>query len=224
MPRKIIVAVDGPAGSGKSSVSKIAAVKTGIKYVDSGALYRSVTWYVLNKHGAVSASEPYDNVVEELDYMQEFLEDGSTRSFVNGKDVSEEIRSEIIVKNIGIISDNLNIRSGITKLLRSWSLNDSLIMDGRDIGTVVFPEADLKIYLDASVEERANRRYREYLEKGKNVDLNEIKKQIILRDNQDKSRKVGALKKAENSIVIDTSSMSKEEVIENFIKMINELK
>lgn len=224
MSKKIIVAVDGPAGSGKSSVSKIAAVKTGIKYVDSGALYRSVTWYVLNKEGEVSVDKSYENIVDELNYSQEFLENGSTKSFVNGKDVSEEIRSEIIVKNIGIISDNINIRNGITKLLRSWSLKDSLIMDGRDIGTVVFPKADLKIYLDASVDERANRRYKEYLEKGKNVDLNEIKKQIILRDNQDSSRKVGTLKKAENSIVVDTSSMSKDEVIEKFIKMINELK
>ena len=222
--KKIIIAVDGPAGSGKSSVSKIAAVKTGIKYIDSGAIYRSVTWYVLERDGVVSSENDYKNVVDELNYKQEFNPDGTKSSYVNGQNISELIRNEIIVKNIGIISDNINIRNGVNKLLRSWKKDTSIIMDGRDIGTVVFPEADLKIYLDASVEERANRRYTEYLEKGKKVDLNKIKKQIILRDNQDKSRKFGALKKAGDAIVLDTSLMSKEEVIGKFIKMINEIK
>ncbi len=217
----IIVAVDGPAGSGKSSVSRIAALKTGMKYIDSGAIYRSVTWYLLDRDGKVDQNIDYTGIVRKLNYRQIFNADGSTSSFVNGKDVSELIRDEKIVKNIGIVSDNVNIRSGITEMLRDWGKADSILMDGRDIGTVVFPQADLKIYLDASVEERAHRRYKEYLEKGKNVDLNDIKNQIILRDNQDMSRAVGALKKADDAVVIDTSPMTREQVIEKFISLIN---
>ncbi|MBN1500507.1 MAG: (d)CMP kinase [Spirochaetes bacterium] len=218
---KIIVAVDGPAGSGKSSVSRAAALESGIKYIDSGAIYRSVTWFLLNRDGKVAAENAYDGIVEELNYKQIFNLDGSTTSYVNGIDVTDLIREEVIVKNIGIVSDNINIRRGITSMLRQWGNEDSLIMDGRDIGTVVFPDADLKIYLDASVDERAHRRFKEYLEKGKNVDLNEIKNQIILRDRQDMSRSVGALKKASDSIVIDTSCMTREQVIEKFINLIN---
>ena len=119
-----------------------------------------------------------------------------------------------------MISDDQAVRSFVNGLLRSWSQEESIIMDGRDIGTVVFPDADLKIYCDASVEVRAQRRYLEFLDKGKNVDVNEIKKQIILRDEQDRSRACGALKIAEGAVILDTSAMTREQVIDTFLDLI----
>jgi cytidylate kinase len=222
MKRTIVVAVDGPAGAGKSSVSKEVALKTGLKYIDSGALYRSITWYMLNRYGAVGTTKNYGDTIKNLDLRQDFKEDGTILSYVNNKDVSDEIRTETIAKNIGVISDNIDIRNFVNTTLRDWAHKDSILMDGRDIGTVVFPTADIKIYLDASVEERAKRRYYEYQEKGKNVDVNDIKHQIILRDEQDKNRKFGALKKADDALYLDTSDMNKEQVIDKFVSVISE--
>lgn len=221
--KKIIVAVDGPAGSGKSSVSKEVAVRAGLKYVDSGALYRSVTWYMLEKFGSVRADTDYGALASsEMKIEQHFHPDARSTTVVNGKDVSALIRDERIAKNIGIISDNVGVREFVNGLLRSWSKEESIIMDGRDIGTVVFPDASIKIYCDASVDVRAERRFREYCEAGKKVDVNEIKKQIILRDEQDRTRKYGALKIAADAIVLDTSAMPKDQVIEAFLKIIRD--
>jgi len=219
--KKIIVAVDGPAGSGKSSVSKLAAVKSGLKYIDSGAIYRCITWYMLDKFGTVEKGREYGVIAaEEMSIRQRFNKDGTSQTLVNGKDVSELIRDEKITGNIGIISDDKGVREFVNELLRSWSQEDAIIMDGRDIGTVVFPDADLKIYCDASVDVRAQRRHLEYLDKGKNVDVNEIKKQIILRDEQDRSRTFGALKIAEGAVILDTSAMTREQVIDTFLDLI----
>ena len=221
MAKKIVVAVDGPAGSGKSSVSKEVAVQAGLKYVDSGALYRSVTWYMLEKFGSVEPGKDYAPIAEaEMNIEQRFNADGRSTTLVNGADVSLLIRDERIAANIGIISDNTGIREFVNSLLRRWAGEESIIMDGRDIGTVVFPSADLKIYCDASVDVRAERRCREYAESGKKVDVNEIKKQIILRDEQDRNRKYGALKIADDAIVLDTSAMPKDQVISAFLGFI----
>jgi cytidylate kinase len=223
MVKKIVVAVDGPAGSGKSSVSKEVAVQCGLKYVDSGALYRSVTWYMLDKFGAVEPQKDYAPIAAaEMTIEQRFNADGRSTTFVNGADVSLLIRDERITSNIGIISDNVGVREFVNSLLRRWAGEESIIMDGRDIGTVVFPSADLKIYCDASVDVRAQRRCREYAESGKKVDVNEIKKQIILRDEQDRNRKYGALKIADDAIVLDTSTMPKDQVISVFLEFIRE--
>ncbi|MGL4369441.1 MAG: (d)CMP kinase, partial [Spirochaetota bacterium] len=146
--------------------------------------------------------------------------DGSSATSVNGIDVSESIRDERITQNIGIISDDVAVRNFVNNLLRSWSQEESIIMDGRDIGTVVFPNADLKIYCDASADVRAQRRFLEYKEKGKNVDVNDIKKQIILRDEQDRSRQFGALTVAEGAVILDTSSMTRDQVVERFLELI----
>jgi CMP/dCMP kinase len=221
---KIVVAVDGPAGSGKSSVSKIVAQWAGIKYIDSGALYRSVTWYILEKFKSLEGIDFGAIASREMKIEQIFGSDGKSSTSVNGNDVSLLIRDEKITANIGKISDDRGVRNFVNSLLRSWSLSESIIMDGRDIGTVVFPDADLKIYCDASVEVRAGRRYREYLEMGKNVDVNEIKRQIMLRDEQDRSRPFGALKIADDAIILDTSNMTKEQVIDRFLQIITEKK
>jgi cytidylate kinase len=220
MKKILVIAVDGPAGSGKSSVSKQVAQRIGLKYVDSGALYRSITWYFLEKYGSVSRDMDFKKDLDDIVIVQEFRRDGTSNTSLNGRNVSELIRNEEITRNIGIISDSRDVRVFVNVLLRKWSENDSLIMDGRDIGTVVFPGADLKIYLDASAEIRASRRVKEYLEMGKNVDEIEIKNQIILRDEQDKKRPFGALRQADDAKYIDTSSMNQAEVVESICSMI----
>ncbi len=213
MNERIIVAVDGPAGSGKSSVAREAALLTGLTYLDSGALYRAVTWYLLDRYGAVDATADFGKDLPLIVLAQEFLSDGSSRTYVNGIDVSGEIRDEKIAKNIGAVSDAVPVRNFVNRLLRDMAGSRSVIMDGRDIGTVVFPDADVKIYIDASVEIRAARRIKEYGEMGKTLDENEVKNLIIQRDDQDRSRPFGKLVKAEDAIYIDTSKMTKDEVI-----------
>jgi CMP/dCMP kinase len=219
--RSIVVAVDGPAGSGKSSVSKEVAQKEGLFYIDSGAIYRSITWFMLNRFMSLERNADYGSIArKEMLISQEYLPTGVSRTFVNGEDVSELIRNEKITANIGIISDNKGVRDFVTDLLRKWAGEKPVIMDGRDIGTVVFPNADVKIYCDASTRVRAERRVNEYREKGKNVDVKEVESQIIQRDDQDRSREFGALKVAEGAVILDTSELTKDQVIERFLDVI----
>ncbi len=221
MRDRAVIAVDGPAGSGKSSVSKIVAGRLNLKYIDSGAIYRAITLFLLRKHGLIKSGSGYADDLKDIHIEQNFDSTGNSTTFVNGENVSGKIRDEIITKNIGLVSDDPRIRSHVNELLREWSRDHSIIMDGRDIGTVVFPDADVKIYLDASVEIRAERRFNEYKESGKTIDLNDIKNQIIRRDIEDKSRPVGTLRMADDSIYLDTSSMSIESVIDKIIEIIN---
>ena len=218
--KKRTIAVDGPAGSGKNSISRQAALRTGLKYIDSGAVYRAITWFILEKYDSINNDSLYHDDIQNIKIVQNFDSNGTITTFLDGIDISQSIRDEKIAQNIGKIADRYEIRQYVTELLRKWSEKDSIIMDGRDVGTVIFPNADLKIYLDASVEVRAMRRIKEYQEMGKNVDENSVKKQIIQRDKEDVSRKFGALRKAENSVYIDTSDMTIDEVIERVKKLV----
>jgi cytidylate kinase len=212
--KHITVAVDGPAGSGKSTVARDVASRFGLLYLDSGALYRAITWYVYVNWDILEKAPEVETILPEIELRQVYGDDNSCRTYVNGRDVSGEIRNEEITRRIGEVSDSRPVRDFVNSQLRSWSGEESIIMDGRDIGTVVFPDADLKVYLDASVEERTRRRLNEYREKGKNLDENLIRNQIIRRDEQDRSRPYGALKKADDAIYIDSSHLSREEVID----------
>ncbi len=220
--KKIVVAVDGPAGSGKSTVSRKTAVRMNLKYIDSGAIYRSITWFYLGKYGNLSGGMDFESDFASININQEFSPEGSSKTYVNGTEVTQLIRAENIVANIGVISDNIKIRNFVNSLLRAWSEKNSIIMDGRDIGSVVFPDADLKLYIDASVDIRAARRVGEYKEMGKNLDEMSIKNQIMLRDKQDMSRPFGALVKCDDALIIDTSHMSANEVIEKMCSLISE--
>ena len=217
--KRIIIAVDGPAGSGKSSVSKGVAKRAALKYIDSGAIYRTITYFLLKKFNRIDKGVCYISDIKNISITQTFNSDGASSTFLNGGDVSDEIRDELISKNIGIVSDDPEIRDYVNILLREWAKKDSIIMDGRDIGTVVFPQADLKIYLDASVDIRSGRRVLEYQDNGKIVDENDIKKQIGKRDVEDKERPFGCLKMADDAIYIDTTKMTKNEVIEKIYKL-----
>lgn len=224
MTKNIIVAVDGPAGSGKSSVSKEVAKRCNLQYIDSGALYRSITWIVLQDQGKVEQGMDFVEILSSKIIKQEFFKTGECKTWVNEKDVSALIRDEEITKNIGIISDDTAVRSYVNELLRTWAGSNSVIMDGRDIGSVVFPHAQVKIFIDASVEVRARRRIKEYHEMGKKVDENAIQNQIIQRDKEDFSRPVGTLVQVEDAHYLDTSQMSKDEVINKIETIINPVK
>ena len=210
---RITVAIDGPAGSGKSSVSKLVAAEMGLKYIDSGAVYRAITYYTLLKNQTIDKDVDFTSFFDGVEITQHFNNNGTSETFIDGEDVSMKIRDESVTKVIGSVSDRRDVRDYVNSLLRHWALDDSVIMDGRDIGTVVFPDADLKIYLDASVDIRAFRRMKEYKEMGKNVDEKSIKKQIIRRDEEDQLRPFGALVKADDAICIDTSKMTRSEVV-----------
>ncbi len=216
------IAVDGPAGSGKSSISKLAARRLGIKYIDSGAIYRTITLYFLEKSGGSFDSCDVSLFEDTFSISQKFAEDGTTFTYLNERDVSNDIRSETVVKNISKVSDNREIREFVNSLLRKWAEEESVIMDGRDIGTVVFPDADVKLYIDASADVRADRRVKEYASMGKTVDVNDIKNQIIIRDDQDRSRGFGALKQADDAIYVDTSFLTKDEVLEKIVQIIKD--
>lgn len=216
----LIVAVDGPAGSGKSSVSREVARKKELTYIDSGALYRAVTLYFMEQLGTVPQVKEGDMEQYALQLAQKGNDDGTFSTFLNGRDVSSDIRDETVTAHIGAVSDQPAIRSWIVSVLREWSGSHSVIMDGRDIGTVVFPTADLKVYMDASVEARLSRRLEEYRLVGKNVDENILKKQIIQRDKEDRSRPVGALIQADDAMYLDTSAMSFDEVVAEICRLI----
>lgn len=224
MAKNITVAVDGPAGSGKSSVCKAVAKDLSLKYIDSGAIYRTITLYCINKKMLAHIEEFSSCAFTEIDIRQDFLSDGRCVTFLNGTDVSDAIRDETIVKYIGKVSDSVVVREFVNTLLRKWAAEESVIMDGRDIGTVVFPNADIKIYLDASVDVRAQRRVNEYIKQKKNVDKKDVKNQIMQRDEQDINRKYGALKMAEDAIYCDTSLMSQSQVVDYLKQLIKKNK
>ena len=211
--KRITVAVDGPAGSGKSSVCRKAAIDLGLQYIDSGAIYRAITWFFMKNYPDFSKLDEPVEKLSDVEISQVFGMDGNARTYVNGEDVSLLIREESVARNISSFSDNKKIRDFVNSLLRKWAGKNSIIMDGRDIGTVVFPDADLKIYLDASVEVRTVRRVKEYSDLGKNVDENSIRNQIIQRDFKDKNREFGPLKKAADAVYLDTSDMTFDDVV-----------
>ncbi|MBF1051106.1 MAG: (d)CMP kinase [Peptostreptococcaceae bacterium] len=212
----MIIAVDGPAGAGKSTISKLVAKKLGIQYLDTGAMYRAVTLYFLENNVDFSNIDEVEKNLDKIhiDFLDNIL-------FLNNIDVSKQIREKNVNDNVSAVSALAIVREKMVDLQRKMSNNKSVILDGRDIGTVVFPNANYKFFLVASVDIRAQRRYKEELEKGnKSANIDDIKKSIENRDYIDSTRKVTPLKKADDAIQIDTSYMNIEEVVESIISYI----
>lgn len=207
------IAIDGPAGAGKSTIAKELSKKLGFTYVDTGAMFRAMA-YDLIQRGI--HREDMLGIEAALTDMQIGLqyEDGKQHIFVNGKDVSDIIRTEEIGGFASSISVFPKVREKLLEMQRDIAKKQNVVMDGRDIGTVVLPHADLKIYLTASIEERARRRYKELLAKGMEVNLSDIEEEIKLRDERDMNREVAPLKQADDAIYLDSSDMKIEEVIE----------
>ncbi|WP_455036284.1 (d)CMP kinase [Leptotrichia massiliensis] len=210
----MIIAIDGPAGSGKSTIAKLIAEDLGLVYLDTGAMYRLVTLKALND-GILGN---LDKIIKMLDNLNIDIKENGF--YLDDIDVSEEIRKPVVSENVSDIAAIREVREKMVDLQRKFSESKNVILDGRDIGTVVFPNADVKIFLVADAKERANRRYKELVAKGENVRIEEIYENILKRDEIDSTRKESPLKKADNAIEVDTTSKNIEEVKNEILNII----
>lgn len=222
MPTKTInIAIDGPAGAGKSTIAKAAAKALGFIYVDTGALYRAVAYFMLSHRIDVNKEDKVASylcdVVPELKYI-----DGVQHVFLNGEDVSDKIRTPEVSMGASAVSAIPRVRDFLFDLQKKIAAENNVVMDGRDIGTVVLPNADVKIYLTASAEERARRRHKELTEKGENVSFEEVLADVNKRDYNDTHREVAPLKQAEDAILCDTTNVDLQGAIDMLINIINE--
>ena len=213
----MIIAVDGPAGSGKSTVSKMIADEIGITYLDTGAMYRLFAYKLMKEKIDFSDREKELKVLEDLN-----IDMKDNRFYLDDEDVTDKIRTREISSNASRISVIKEVREKMVDLQRAFSKSKDVILDGRDIGTVVFPNADLKVYLNADAEIRAKRRCEELRDKGENVEYEEILKEITKRDYDDMNRKESPLKIAEDAVILDSTSLSAEEVKDKIKEMIEE--
>ena len=220
MNEKLIIAVDGPAGSGKSTVSKLIARRLGLLYIDTGAMYRALTLKALKENIDLDDEGSLTKLAERVD-INLTHENGNLRVYLDGKDVSKDIRTPELTGNVKFIARVPGVRAHMVELQRKVASQGSgAVLEGRDIGTVVFPQAKNKFYLDASVDERAKRRCKELKEDGQSVDAEQIKRDILIRDESDKTRKVAPLKEAKDAVRIDTTNLSIEEVVDRIISML----
>ena len=212
------IAIDGPAGAGKSTIARLAAKKLGFIYVDTGAMYRAIALYLIWKETDIYDEEALTKALDRVK-INIVYEKGVQHVFLNLQDVSAEIRSEKVSIMASKSSALLPVRNKLLDIQRDIAAKNDVIMDGRDIGTNILPNAEVKIYLDASTDVRAKRRYDEMRNKGEKPDLESIKANIIARDEQDMNRKLAPLKKADDAILIDSSYMSIDEVVEEIISL-----
>jgi CMP/dCMP kinase len=218
MFKNFIITIDGPAGSGKSTSAKLIAKKLGFTYLDTGAMYRAITYLALKNN----ITENYDEVVKiaqsarmNLDFM-----DGKTIVVINDEDVTEKIRSLEVSSKVSDISKIADVRKAMVKIQQEVGCNINIVAEGRDIGTVVFPKADVKIYLVASLDERVNRRLKEFEVKGESVSKEDIKTNISTRDFIDSNREMSPLMKAEDAYEIDTSDLTIEGQVNKILSVV----
>lgn len=216
-----IVAVDGPAGSGKGTLAKKLADKLNFINIDTGAMYRCIALYTI-KNGI--DCKDTQKIIDALENIKIELSRKDEKQVVilNNEIVTDEIRTNEVNNIVSDVSSIEKVRKKMVNLQRSLAQDKDVIMEGRDIGTVVFPNADIKIYLDASLEARAHRRYEEYLEKGIEISYDEVRESIIKRDEKDRTRKFGALRKAKDAILLDTTNLTIEEVLDKAVLLIKE--
>ncbi len=229
MENNIVIAVDGHSSCGKSTVAKAVAKKLGIAYIDTGAMYRVVTLYAMRHNLFKANSEPdaegiaaqLGNIKITFNFDQQL---GRNTTYLNGENVENEIRGMEVSSRVSPVSAIPAVRAQLTEWQREMGRNQSVIMDGRDIGTTVFPNADLKIFMTARPEVRAKRRYDELKAKGQEADLAEILRNVEERDRQDSTRAVSPLRKADDAIVLDNSDMTREEQFDFVIDKVRALK
>ena len=215
MKKKLIIAIDGYSSCGKSTFARAIAKELNYIFIDSGAMYRAVTLYCLRRGFIESDKLDTSGIIRELnDIHIEFVYNpdiGENETFMNSENVEKEIRGIEVSSHVSMISQIQEVRSRMVELQRQIGVFRGIVMDGRDIGTVVFPDADLKIFMTASVDVRAKRRYDELKNKGINVDFEEVRENIIARDITDENRDISPLRKADDAIVLDNSRMTVEE-------------
>lgn len=216
-----IVTIDGPSGSGKSTISRMIAAKLNFTYLDTGAMYRGVGLKIQKTGTNLEDTKALSKLLDNLDLHLEPNGDDDVRVFLDGEDVSLEIRTAEMGLVASRVSANKEVRKKLTKLQQDMGRKGSIVAEGRDMGTVVFPGADFKFFLDASPEERAHRRHEQLKERGQNADYDTILQQIIKRDEDDSTRALAPLKPAEDAIVVDSSKMDAEEVLDYITKYFN---
>lgn len=222
MQKKLIIAIDGPAGSGKSTVSKLIAKKLGLLYLDTGAMYRALTLKAMESGVDLNNEEALVNMANAAKIeIETDPKAGTIKVFLDGKEVTKEIRRPEVTENIKYIARIPGVRECMVKMQRAIGSEKGAVLEGRDTTTVVFADATHKFYLDASVEERAKRRFKELNESGIEVSFEDVKKDVEMRDKSDKTRKVGPLKQAEDAVYIDTTNISIEEVVDRVLREIN---
>lgn len=215
-----IVAIDGPAGSGKGTITKLVGKRLNLVNIDTGAMYRCASLYMIRNNIRLDEKNKISEMLKNIEIKQEKINDVD-KFYLNGEDVSDKIREKDVNSIVSQVSHIVIVRERMVELQREMGKNADIIMEGRDIGTNVFPKADVKIYLDASAEERANRRLLQNEEKGIVMSYEEILENIKFRDNNDKTSPVAPLKQAEDAIYIDTTHMTIEEVVEKIVKIVN---
>ena len=216
--KRVVVAIDGPAAAGKSTISKLVAKSLGFTYIDTGAMYRAFTSYVIDKGVDPKNEKECVKLIPEVDIV--LYPDGKV--MCSGKDVTRVIREQKVSSNVSYIASYKEIRLALVELQRKMAESQSVVMDGRDIGTYVLPNADVKIFMVASVKERADRRFKENMEKGIRCTYEEIVEDVEKRDRIDSSRAFAPLKPAEDSILLDTSLLSIEQVHAAVLKIIKD--
>ncbi|MBB5323429.1 cytidylate kinase [Anoxybacillus tepidamans] len=219
--KQISIAIDGPAAAGKSTVAKKLAEKLSYLYIDTGAMYRALTYLALQKGIDVDDEQALLQLLRNT-YIELKPSEHGQRVFVNGEDVTNVIRSEDVTNNVSFVAKHSLVREEMVARQQALGAQGGVVMDGRDIGTHVLPHAEVKIFLKASVEERAKRRHAENIARGFASDLETLKEEIARRDKIDSEREVAPLKKAEDAVEIDTTSLSIDDVVNEIMKIVNE--
>ncbi len=215
--KKLVVAIDGPAGAGKSTVAKLAAKELGYTYIDTGAMYRAVAWKTLQQKADVTDALILD-VVRDIDVRFAYA-NGVTQVFVDGQDITGEIRTPEVSHIVSQVAALGPVREKMVDLQRKMATDGGVLMDGRDIATHVLPDADVKIFLTASIEERAQRRWKEMKEKGYDMSLEDLQRDIAARDKADSEREISPLVQAEDATLLDTTGLSIDEVVARILAM-----
>ena len=217
MKQGSVIAIDGPAGAGKSTIAQIAAKQLGYTYIDTGAMYRAVAWKVLQT-GETVTDDLIVRIVKDIDVVLSYT-DGKTKVFVDGTDVSGEIRTPEVSGIVSQVARLAPVRVKMVDLQRQMATKGAVVMDGRDIATNVLPNADVKIFLTASIEERAARRGKELREKGYDVDMAKLQQDIAARDKADSEREISPLVQAEDAVLVDTTGMTIPEVVARIMEL-----
>lgn len=223
--KKPVIAIDGFSSTGKSSISKIIAEKLGIVHLDTGALYRGITWFALqncmNEDGTINLPELFKSLhLIELEFIKE---EDELILLLNHINISKEIRSNEVSENVSLIAKQKEVRDFLLDAQRLIAKNGGVIMDGRDIGTVVLPDADFKFFLTASIDERTKRRYSELLSLGIEADETHVKENLIERDRIDSEREISPLRQAEDAILIDNTKLTKSQTIESILQYLTKI-
>ncbi|MCA9732400.1 MAG: (d)CMP kinase [Deferribacteres bacterium] len=218
-----IIAIDGPAGSGKSTTARLVAQKLGFTYLDTGALYRAVTHVAMLKGVDLANEQALDALIEICDFKLS-AEGDLTRVWADSSEITEAIRSREVTSNVSLVSKHAKVRQAMVRLQRAIASQGFFVVEGRDIGTVVFPNAALKIYLVATVEARTERRMLELQQKGVAVEFEKLREEIIIRDKKDSERAIAPLKKAEDAIELDTTRLTIDQQVETIVRKYKEIR